>query len=113
MVPANGELLIGDDPHSGEVLRFTVGYRTPSRTFEDCREVPYVPDAVYLLTSERTPGAEALDLVGAPLLARIERPGGDAFRLYGAPPTPPAGAALAVRSQPDNPICQDRQVWDT
>ena len=107
-LPPGGTVLIGDDPHSGEVLRYAVGYATPSRTFEDCREVPYAPDAVYLLASERTPGAEALAAAGAPLLARIERPGGDAFRVYGPPP----GANVQVLSQPDNLICQDRLVWD-
>ena len=106
-LPPGGQVLIGDDPHNGEVLRFSTGYDIPTRTFEDCREVPYAPDAVYLLASERTPGAPALERAGAALLARIARPGGDAFRIYGAPPTPPAAFA-----QGSDQICQDRLVWD-
>ena len=106
-LPPGGQVLIGDDPHNGEVLRFSTGYDIPTRTFEDCREVPYAPDAVYLLASERTPGAPALERAGAALLARIPRPGGDAFRIYGAPPTPPAAFA-----RDSDQICQDRLVWD-
>jgi hypothetical protein len=105
-----GMVLIGDDPHAGEVLRFGVGYRIPSRSFEDCRDVPYAPDAVYLLASEQTPGARVLDSAGAPLLARIPRPGGDAYRVYGPPARP---EALQPQSDPDNAICQDRAVWDS
>jgi len=108
-LPAGGEVLVGDDPHSGEVLRFSLGYSVPSRTFEDCRQVPFEPDAVYLLTSEQTPGATTLESGGARLLARIARPGGDAYRVYAAPLAP---AVLEVRPEPTNPICQDRQVWD-
>ena len=108
-VPDGGMVLIGDDPHAGEVLRFGVGYRIPSRSFEDCREVPYVANAVYLLASEQTPGADALQAAGAPLLARIPRPGGDAYRVYG-PPTSPT--ALQVQPDAGNPICQERSVWD-
>jgi hypothetical protein len=108
-LPAGGQVLIGDDPHSAEVLRFSLGYSVPSRSFEDCREVPIEANAIYLLASERTPGATALDSAGARLLARIARPGGDAYRVYAAPPT---AASLEVRAQPSNPICQDRLVWD-
>ena len=93
----------------GEVLRFGLGYGTPSRSFEDCREVPYVPNAVYLLASEQTPGAGALQAAGAPLLARIPRPGGDAYRVYGSPTLP---SALQVQPDAGNPICQERSVWD-
>lgn len=107
-LPAGGEVLIGDDPHSGEVLRFSLGYSVPSRTFEDCRQMPFARDAVYLLTSERTPGAATLESAGAPLLARVARPGGDAYRVYAAPPP----VDLEVRPEPTNPICQDRLVWD-
>jgi hypothetical protein len=108
-VPDGGMVLIGDDPHAGEVLRFGIGYGIPTRSFEDCREVPYVANAVYLLASEQTPGALALQAAGAPLLARIPRPGGDAYRVYG-PPTSPS--ALRVQLDPGNPICQERSVWD-
>jgi hypothetical protein len=108
-MPDGGIVLIGDDPHAGEVLRFGVGYRIPSRSFEDCREVPYEPNAVYLLASEQTPGARILESAGAPLLARIPRPGGDAYRIYG----PPMSAnALQSQPEPNNQICQDRSVWD-
>src|SRR5205807_8790146 len=89
-LPAGGEVLIGDDPHSGEVLRFSLGYSVPSRTFEDCRQVPLEPDTIYLLTSEQTPGATTLESAGARLLARIARPGGDAYRVYAAPSAPAA-----------------------
>jgi hypothetical protein len=109
-VPNGGMVLIGDDPHAGEVLRFGVGYRIPSRSFDDCREVPYVPNAAYLLASEQTPGARVLEAAGAPLLARIPRPGGDAYRVYG-PPTSPG--MLQPLPDPGNPICQDRSVWDS
>ncbi len=109
-LPDGGMVLIGDDPHAGEVLRFGVGYRIPSRSFEDCREVPYAANAVYLLASEQTPGTRLLESAGAPLLARIPRPGGDAYRVYG-PPTSPAALQSVV--DPDNSICQDRSVWDS
>jgi len=112
LVPSGGTLLIGDDPHSGEVLRFGAGYGTPSRTFEDCLVVPYAPDAVYLLSSEQTPGWQALETAGAPLLARIPRPGGDAYRVYGAMPSAPTGGVVSVAAVPDNPVCTDRAVWD-
>jgi hypothetical protein len=108
-LPDGGTVLIGDDPHAGEVLRFGVGYRIASRSFEDCQDVPYATNAVYLLASEQTPGRLALEAAGAPLLARIPRPGGDAYRVYGQPSTP---AALQVRPDPNNTICQDRSVWD-
>jgi hypothetical protein len=65
---------------------------------------------VYLLASEQTPGAQALQAAGAPLLARIPRPGGDAYRVYGPPSAPDA---LQSRPDPGNPICQERAVWDS
>jgi hypothetical protein len=108
-LPEGGIVLIGDDPHAGEVLRFGVGYRVPSRSFEDCLGVPYEANAVYLLASEQTPGSQALESAGAPLLARVPRPGGDAYRVYGAPTAP---GALQVRPDPDNSLCQERSVWD-
>ena len=107
-VPAGGVVLIGDDPHSGEALRFAVGYATPSRTFEDCLGVPYEANAVYLLTSELTPGAQALEAAGAPLLARVPRPGGDEYRVYGQPSTQP-GVVAPLKG---NQVCDDRAVWD-
>ena len=110
LVPPGGLVLIGDDPHAGEVLRFGVGYRIPSRSFEDCRDVPYAANAVYLLASEQTPGAQVLEAAGAPLLARIPRPGGDAYRVYGPPSST---AAVQSRPDPHNPICQERSVWDS
>jgi hypothetical protein len=107
-LPPGGTVLIGDDPHSGEVLRFAVGYGTPSRTFEDCLAVPFEPNAVYLLASEKTAGAEALDAGGATLLARIARPGGDAYRVY----SPPARGNVTVTPTQGNAVCDDRAVWD-
>jgi hypothetical protein len=104
----NNTVLIGDDPHSGEVFQFGVGYRIPSRSFDDCRDVPYDPNAVYLLSSEQTPGAHALEAAGAPLLARIPRPGGDAFRVYG----PPTGPITPFTPDAQSTVCQDRAVWD-
>src|SRR2546428_108396 len=47
-LPPGGQGLIGDDPHNGEVLRFSTGYDIPTRTFEGCREVPYAPHPVHL-----------------------------------------------------------------
>jgi hypothetical protein len=111
-LPSGGTVLIGNDPHSGEVLRFGVGYGVPSRTFEDCRTVPYAADAVYLLASEQTPGRQALDASGAPLLARVPRPGGDAYRVYGALPAEPPSGVLTVTGAADNTVCTDRAVWD-
>jgi hypothetical protein len=109
-LPPGGTVFIGDDPHAGEVLRFGVGYGTPSRSFEDCLMVPYAADAVYLLASEQTPGAQALEGAGAPLLARIPRPGGDAYRVYGA--LPPGSPSLSVPSTSGSQVCEDRAVWD-
>lgn len=107
-LPSGGTVLVGDDPHHGEVLRFSVGYSTDSRTFEDCLGVPYASNAVYLLASERTPGSGALEAAGAPLFARIPRPGGDAYRVYGPPQSPPR----TLQPTRGNQVCDDRAVWD-
>jgi hypothetical protein len=112
VLPPGGLVLVGDDPHYGEVLRFGVGYGLDSRTFEDCLGVPYAPNAVYLLASEYTPGAAALESAGAPLLARLPRPGGDAYRVYGALPVVPPGGVLQVVPASGNQVCDDRAVWD-
>ena len=112
VLPPGGLVLVGDDPHYGEVLRFGVGYGTASRTFEDCLSVPYAQDAVYLLASEQTPGSAALEAAGAPLLTRIPRPGGDAYRVYGALPVAPASGSLQVPPATGNQVCDDRAVWD-
>jgi hypothetical protein len=109
-VPPGGVVLVGDNPHAAEVLRFGVGYGVTSRSFEDCLTVPYAADAVYLLASEQTPGAKALEASGAPLLARIPRPGGDAYRVYGA--LPDGSTAPTVPSSSGNQVCDDRVVWD-
>ena len=90
------------------MLRFAVGYGIASTTFEDCQEVPYAANAVYLLSSEQTPGSAALEAAGAPLLARIARPGGDAYRVYG-PPALPIGP---IQPDTSSQVCQDRLVWD-
>jgi hypothetical protein len=107
-LPSGGTVLVGDDPHDGEVLRFSLGYGSSSQTFEDCLSVPYAPNAVYLLASEQTPGSGVLEAAGAPLLDRIPRPGGDAYRIYGPPRSTPAG----VQPTRGNQVCDDRAVWD-
>jgi hypothetical protein len=112
ILPVSGQVLIGDDPHNGEVLRFTVGYDVSSRTFDDCREIPFVRDAVYVLSSEQTPGANALDTAGATLMARLPRPGGDAYRIYAAPPAADVTPVQRVRLDHANPICQERLTWE-
>lgn len=112
-VPPGGEVLIGDDPRDGEPFRFMVGYDVPSHTFEDCVAVPAEPRAVYLLSSSHTPGSAALQAAGAPLLARIPRPGGDAFLIYGALPAGVSLTGLQAQPQGDSPECQDRRVWET
>ena len=113
-LPPGGIVLVGDDPHSGEVLRFTVGYQIPSQTFDDCLGVPDVSNAIYVLASEQTPGRQALEAAGAPLLALVPRPGGDAYRVYGPPASVPANDHLSVdaTAAQNNPICRDRSVWD-
>jgi hypothetical protein len=58
---------------------------------------------VYLLNSEHTPAAASLEGGGAPLLARIPRPDGDAFRVYGTPT-----AATLETVSTDTPACLQR-----
>jgi hypothetical protein len=111
LLPSGGQALVAGDHAGGEIFRFTMGYETPSRIFDDCREVPHVPGAVYLLTSEHTPGAAILPESGAPLLARIERPGDD-FLVYGAPIEPPDLQGLEQRPEYESRVCQDRRAQE-
>jgi hypothetical protein len=78
-------VLIGGKVWEVEMLRFALGHDLRARVFDDCAPVPQASDSVYLLNSEYTPAAAALDAAGAPLLARVRQPDGDAFRVYGTP----------------------------
>ncbi len=108
LMPLGGQVLVGDDSRRGEVLRFTVGYRNRSRVFNDCEAIPFAADAVYLLMSEHTPGAAALEEAGAPLLARIPRPGSDAYSVYGPWPSRADLVGLAQRPERGSSICEER-----
>jgi hypothetical protein len=57
---------------------------------------------VYLLNSERTPAAGALQAAGAVTLARLQRPNGDAFVVMG----PPRGTPQALMA--DSAACRER-----
>jgi hypothetical protein len=109
LLPSGGQILVADDHLQVEVLRFAIGYEVPSRIFDDCRELPQVPGAVYLLTSEQTPGAGILSESGAPLLARIERVG-DAYRVYGAPTKQPDVDDLQRRPEYESEQCRYRRA---
>jgi hypothetical protein len=78
--------------------------------FDDCVDLPYVPGAVYVLLSAQTPAAALLPAAGAPLLARIDRPG-DAYLIFAAPPGAPPTATLPSLPQTQSQECQDRRVW--
>jgi hypothetical protein len=106
-VPPGGQVLVGGPGFKVAILRFTLGFDVPTRTFEDCREVPYADNSIYLLASEHTPGAAALADVGAPLLARVERPG-DAFVVYGAIPTRASLTGLEARPERNSQACRER-----
>lgn len=106
-LPAGGAVLVGGPGFKVEVLRFALGYDVPSRAFEDCREVPYAANALYLLSSDHTPGAAALSKAGAPLLARVERPG-DAYLVFGPLPSPADLTGLADPGGADYPVCHNR-----
>jgi hypothetical protein len=107
LVPPGGSVLVGGPNFKVAILRFTLGYDIPTGTFEDCREVPYEPDTIYLLASEHTPGAAALAEAGAPLLARVERPG-DAFLVYGGWPSQTSLTGLDARPEHDSDACRAR-----
>jgi hypothetical protein len=98
VLPPGGTVLIGGPALETPVLRFALGFETPSQGFDDCGAPP--PDgAVYLLTRQRSPAADALTAAGAPLLARVER-GADAYLVLGQPragPTVPVNAADCSR----------------
>jgi hypothetical protein len=97
-----GQVLVGGYTFEVAVLRFALGFGTPSRIFDDCGDIPLgqAPD-VYLLNSERTPALGALEAAGAPVLARVARPNGDAFVVLGPPTRQPIGSSEA-------PACAQR-----
>jgi hypothetical protein len=97
-----GLVLVGGYYFEVEILRFSLGYGTPSRLFDDCGVIPADPSAVYLLNSEHTPAAASLAAGGAPLLARVPR-SDDAFRIYGGPTAPTLEAGSA-----DTLACRER-----
>jgi hypothetical protein len=101
-LPAGGQVLIGGYNYEVEVLRFSLGYSVPSRLFDDCADIPTASGAIYLLNSEHTPAAKALSEAGAPLLARVPRPG-DAFLILGPPTTSSVNNGSA-----DTPVCRNR-----
>jgi hypothetical protein len=107
VVPPGGQVLVGGPGFKVAILRFTVGFDVQSRPFEDCREVPALANGVYLLSSEHTPGAAALAEAGAPLLARVERPG-DAFLVYGPTPSGAGLTGLETRPEHASATCRDR-----
>jgi len=110
VLPPGAPVLVAGQHFEAEIVRYTLGYQTPSSVFDDCLELPYVPGGVYALVSEQTPGAALLADAGAPLLARVERPG-DAYRVYAAPPSPPRSADLSTRPEAQSQECRDRAVW--
>ena len=98
----NGEVFIGGYPFEVDVVRFALGFATPSRVFDDCGDIPPARNSdIYLLNSEQTPAAAALAAAGAPLLTRLPRPNGDAFVIYGPPSSTPVGNA-------NSPLCAER-----
>src|SRR5262249_13167998 len=93
VLPPGGEVLICGYPFEVDVLRFAIGFSTPSAVFDDCGLVPPLANEVCLLNSERTPAAAALEAAGAPLLDRIARADGDAFLVVGVATRPIASVA--------------------
>jgi len=91
------EVLVGGPALETPVLRFALGFETPSRSFDDCAAPPVEPSAIYLLTRQQSPAAEALMAAGAPVLARVER-GLDAFLVLGQPSATP-------KIEPDPALC--------
>jgi hypothetical protein len=103
LVSPGGTVLIGGYPFEVEVLRFGVGYASAPQIFDDCGAIPPAgPRDVYLLNSEKTPAAGALAGAGAAVLARLERPNGDAFVIMGPPRSVPAAVSA------DPPACRER-----
>src|SRR5205814_824578 len=49
VLPEGGEVLIGGYPFEVDVLRFALGFSTPSTVFDDCTPVPPLVNGVYLL----------------------------------------------------------------
>jgi hypothetical protein len=83
-LPTGGHVLVGGTPLETPVLRFALGFETPSRSFDDCATPPVEANSVYLFTREHSPASDALAAAGAPVLARVPR-GDDAFVLLGSP----------------------------
>ena len=104
-------MLIGAQHYEGEILRFTIGFDLESRTFDDCRGVPFDSGAVYLFMSEQTPGPALLEGSGAHLLARVPRPG-DAYRLYSAPSAEVSISDVSGRPEYQSQQCQERRAAD-
>jgi 4-amino-4-deoxy-L-arabinose transferase-like glycosyltransferase len=110
VVPPGAPVLVAGHHFEAEIIRFTLGYQTPSRVLDDCQELPYVPGAVYVLMSEQTPAGSLLPAAGAPLLTRVPRPG-DAYLIYASPSTPPDASSLGTRPEQRSTECQERRVW--
>jgi hypothetical protein len=110
LAPPDTRVLIGAQHYEGEILRFTLGFDRDSRTFDDCRTVPFDPGAVYVLMSEHTQGVGVLEGAGARLLARVARPG-DAYRVYAAPSAPPELDPTGLPAYGSHE-CQERRAAD-
>lgn len=79
-------LAIGGPRFQTEVLQFAIGYDNPALRFDACPPASPLAD-VYLLLDEKAPASIELQNAGAPLLARVERPGG-AYLVLGRPTEP-------------------------
>ena len=110
VLPPGSPVMLAGHHFEAEIVRFTMGYQIPASVFDDCVDLPYNPGAVYVLLSAQTPAAALLPAAGAPLLARVDRPG-DAYLVFAAPPRPPATTALPSLPQAQSQECQDRRVW--
>jgi 4-amino-4-deoxy-L-arabinose transferase-like glycosyltransferase len=110
LTPRTARVLIGAQHYEGEILRLTIGFDTPSRTFDDCREIPFDPAAIYVLMSEQTPGAGVLEAAGSQLVARIPRPG-DAYRVYSSPSQPGESDTARLPGY-DSTECRERRAAD-
>jgi hypothetical protein len=99
VLPPGGHVLVGGPALETPVLRFTLGFDTPSRSFDDCAAPPLEGGAVYLFTREHSPASDGLIAAGAPMLARVPR-GEDAFIVLGSPTSAPevqANSAVCSR----------------
>ena len=87
VLPPGGTIAVGGPRFQTEVLRFALGYNVLSVPFDECGP-PRAPASVYLLLNSDSPAASALQAAGAPVLARVDRPGGQYLVL--GPTTQPA-----------------------